>query len=332
MSIDRHRHTLNGATMGTRWSATFYATAATDLAAVRDALAQVVDRVDAQMSTWQPASDLMRFNAAPTDTWIALPAELLQVLDRGLAIGRASGGAFDVGLGDLVAAWGFGAAGDTPDADAIRRTRQVARSPAHATLELDLGAGRARKRAPCTLDLSGIAKGFAVDEMTRTLGIFGIGSALVALDGEVRACGMRPDGAPWVVAVEKPDHEVRSAWGTLALHDAAAATSGDYRHWLDVGGARLGHTMERARGGPVANGVASVTVVAATCTDADAWATALLVLGPEAGAPLARAHGLDALFLCRRGDQIVEFAVGERFASRSPVPIRVGSATRAASA
>lgn len=320
MSTDRHRHALSGATMGTRWSATFYATAATDLPALRHALAQVVDRVDAQMSTWKPLSDLMRFNAAPTGTWIALPAELLHVLDRGLAIGRASGGAFDVGLGHAVAAWGFGAAGGVPDAQAIRVARQALRSPAHATLELDLAAGRARKHAPCTLDLSGIAKGFAVDEMTRTLRTFGIGSALVAIDGEVKAHGARPDGTPWVVAVETPDYEVRGAWGTLALRDAAAATSGDYRHWIEVGTTRFGHTIDPSRGAPVSHGVASVTVVTEHCIDADAWATALLVLGPEAGALLARQYGLDALFICRREGDLFDIPVGRGFTGDRPAP------------
>ncbi|MCC6867595.1 MAG: FAD:protein FMN transferase, partial [Burkholderiales bacterium] len=213
MSTDPVRHVLNGPTMGTRWSATFYATAATDAAAVRRALAAVVDRIDTQMSTWKPASDLMRFNAAAPGSWVVLPPELLHVLDRGLAIGRASGGAFDIGLGDLVAAWGFGAARGVPDPAHIRAARQAPRPPTHATLELDRAAGRARKHAPCALDLSGIAKGFAVDEMMRTLRIFGIGSALVTLDGEVSAHGTRPDGTPWVIAIEKPDHDARSAWG-----------------------------------------------------------------------------------------------------------------------
>lgn len=299
--------------MGTRWSATFHATAATDPAAVHAALARVVDRVDAQMSTWRPESDLMRFNATEPGVWVALPAELMHVLDRGLAIGRASAGAFDIGLGDVVAAWGFGAAQRAPAAARLRAPRRFPRPPTHATLEVDLAAGRARKHAACTLDLSGIAKGFAVDAMTRMLRIFGIDAALVALDGEVRALGTRGDGAPWVVAVETPDHEVRSTWGTLALDDAAVATSGDYRHWVEVDGERLGHTMDPTRGAPVANGVASVSVVAANCTDADAWATALLVLGPEAGAALARRLRLDALFVCREGNALTEVAVGPRF-------------------
>ncbi len=304
--------------MGTRWSATFHATAVTDRVAVHAALARVVDRVDAQMSTWQPTSDLMRFNAAATGVWVTLPPELLHVLARGLAIGRASAGAFDVGLGDLVTAWGFGAAQRAPAAprSRVRVTRALPRPPAHATLELDVAAGRARKHAACTLDLSGIAKGFAVDGMLDALRIFGIDSALVALDGEVRALGTHPGGAPWRVAVEEPDYEGRRARGALALHDAAVATSGDYRHWVEVDGARLGHTMDRARGAPVANGVAAVTVVAANCTDADAWATALLVLGPEAGAPLARRHDLDVLFVCREGNALTEVGVGPRFETK----------------
>ena len=313
MSSELSRLALNGATMGTRWSALTYAPATTDAAALQAALAGAVDLVDRQMSTWKPTSDLMRLNAAPLGVWVPLPAELLFVVAKGLAIGRASDGAFDIGLGDLVDAWGFGPGGSRPDAAAVQSLLSGQRQPTHAVLELDETRGRVRKHAELRLDLSGIAKGFGVDEMMRVARSRGLDTVLVALDGELRACGAKPDGTPWAVAVEKPDYDRRSTLGVVALQDAAIATSGDYRRWVDVGPARLSHTMDRRRGGPLRSPVASVTVIAESCVEADAWATALLVLGPTEGSALASRCGLEALFVLRTDRGLSQVPVGTVF-------------------
>ena len=218
-------------------------------------------------------------------------------------------------MGDAVTAWGFGPEAAVPDRICAAMT--APRRPAHELLELDKMAGRVRKRAPIALDLNGIAKGYGVDRLAETLVGFGIASALVGIDGEMRAKGLRPDGEPWIVAVEAPDPERRAPHSIIALHDAAVATSGDYRHWVDVGGRRLSHTMDPARGGPLSASPASVTVVAATCVVADAWATALMVRGSLEGAELARRQNLDALFIDREGDQLRETLVGRLFETRS---------------
>lgn len=299
--------------MGTRWSALLYAPPEADIPALDIALARAVGRVDHQMSTWKPDSDLMRLNAASPGTWVSLPRELMRVLAKGLEIGRLSGGAFDVGVGRLVDAWGFGSAGSVPDKDAIRAALHERPPPTHTVLELDAPGARARKHGRFDLDLSGIAKGFAVDEMSRTMKAFGIRDALVGLDGELEASGTRPDGTPWRIAVEKPDYELRSPLGIIELQDAAVATSGDYRHWIEVGGTRLSHTMDRSRGGPADNGIASVSVVAPTCMEADAWATALMVLGPTDGKALARKYGFDALIVERSGVALRQTGIGRTF-------------------
>ncbi len=303
--------------MGTRWSALLYAPPATDIHALDIALARAVDRVDRQMSTWKPDSDLMRLNATSPGTWVSLPRELLLVLAKGLEIGRLSEGAFDVGVGRLVNAWGFGAAGSIPDKEAIRAALHERLPPTHTVLELDVPGRRARKHARFALDLSGIAKGFAVDEMMRTVKAFGISNGLVGLDGELEASGMKPDGTPWRIAVEKPDYELRSPLGAIELNDAAVATSGDYRHWIEVGGTRLSHTMDRSRGGPIDNAIASVSVVASNCTEADAWSTALMVLGPTEGLALAGKFGLDALLVERSGGSLRQIGIGRVFEAAS---------------
>ena len=312
------RTTLHGPAMGTRWSASVDTDATVDLVALQQNLAATVEQVDAQMSPWKPDSDLMRVNRAPVDVWVDLPAEMLEVLACALDICRLSAGAFDPGVGALVDAWGFGAVRDAPDAVAIKSARHVAPHPTHECLELDLLAGRARKRAPLQLDLCGIAKGYAVDRMAAVVQQHGVQQALLALDGELRAVGSQASGAPWAVALEQPEVGHRAVHGVIELQDLAVATSGDYRRYLEVGDARLAHNMDARRAAPVNNGVASVTVLARTCMQADAWATALLVAGPGEGLAMAQRMGLEALFLLRRPEGLVEMGLG-RFGS-SPVP------------
>ena len=314
MSTEPVRHALNGATMGTRWSALFFAKPDFNPVPVQEALEAAVDAVDAQMSTWKPDSDLMRLNAAPVGEWQRVPPDLAQVLALGLAIGRASGGAFDIGMGDAVRAWGFGPVAADPQA--IRAAMQAPHRPAHEVLDLD--GTWVRKTAPVTLDLNGIAKGYGVDRLAETIGAHGIRNALVGIDGEMRALGLRPDGTPWTIAVEAPDRDRRAPRSVLALQDAAVATSGDYRHWVTVNGRHLSHTMDPRRGAPLVTSPASVTVIAPTCATADAWATALMVMGVDAGAILARRCGLDALFLARdEAGGVQSLAVGRLFPAGS---------------
>ncbi|WP_297833516.1 FAD:protein FMN transferase [Thermomonas sp.] len=307
MSIELVRHVLNGPTMGTRWSAVFHARPMLDVQALRAALQEAVDAVDAQMSTWRADSALMQLNRAPVGTRVVVPNPLFQVLELGLSIGRRSLGAFDIGIGDAVDAWGFG-----PNAASERHIQTVMaaiRKPACEALEL--GSSTACKRAPITIDLNGIAKGYGVDELVRVLTGFGVVSGLVGVDGEMRALGPRPDGEPWAIAVESPVVGSRSIHSVLELEQGAVATSGDYRHCVTVNGRRLSHTMDPWRGLPLASSPASVTVLAPTCAEADAWATALMVLGPEDGLDLAIRQGLSALFLMRSDDgKLASFSCG----------------------
>lgn len=317
---DPRRLALHGPTMGTRWSVTCDAAPDTDVQALQTALAAAVQRVDVQMSPWLPGSDLNRLNHAPVGAWVTLPAEILEVLVCALDVCRLSACAFDPAAGALVDAWGFGAVRDAPDAEAIRTATSaapVARTPTYEALELDSGMLRARKHAPVHLDLCGIAKGYAVDRMADVLRQNGVPHALVALDGELRAVGGQADGQPWAVAVESPETGRRAVHSVVELQDLAVATSGDYRHYLQVGDARLAHTMDTRRGAPVRNEVASVTVLARQCMHADAWATALLVAGPGEGLALAQRMGLEVLWMLRRGNGLVTLGL-VRFGSGAP--------------
>jgi len=289
----------SGETMGTRYSARFHAPPGADVRAISAALATAVTAVDRQMSNWQADSDLSRLNREAPHAWVSIPTNLATVLTRALEIGRETGNAFNVGVGDLVNHWGFGPAG-RPGTPAPRAGSKP-RLPLHDLLEIDGAGCRARKHGPVALDLCGIAKGFGVDELARVLDANGIGSWLVGIDGEMRARGVKPDGSPWAIALEAPQDERREAMAVIELEDAAVATSGDYRHWAVVGGQRISHTMDPRTGTPLRSALASVTVVAPRCMDADAYATALMVLGDAAGRDLAQRLGLDALFVRRDG-------------------------------
>lgn len=282
---------LEGRSMGTGWRVTLDGPVPE-----RDRLhaecQATVDLVDRQMSTWKPDSDLMRLNAAPLGEWVALPPELLFVLKTGLQVSHLTDGAFEMNLGDAVRAWGF--IDTAPSLAAIRAASAAPRVA--ATRALELGNGCARATATLSLDLSGIAKGYAVDRLADLMTARGLTHALCEIDGELRATGPRRDGSPWSVAVQDPTAD--AAHSVFSLSDGAIATSGDYRHFVTVRGARLSHTMDPKRGAPLVDAPASVTVLAPTCMMADAMATALMVMGPKAAA-FATTHGIQALVLMR---------------------------------
>lgn len=292
------RHALSGETMGTRYSALLYAEPGTNLGKLNTSLQDAVDRVDQQMSTWKRDSDLNRLNDAPIGSWVDVPSQLMEVLGTVLEIGRTSNGAFDIAVGELVSAWGFG---PPSDQTAGFRPSSVPSISALDALGLDQARGRACRSAHFRLDLSGIAKGYGVDEMARVMNSFGISAWLVGIDGEMRARGTKPDGSLWAVAHERPDRHIREAMGVIELQDMAVATSGNYRHGRDVGGKWVSHTMNPRTNAPLENAVASVTVLAPTCMAADAWTTAFMIAGPELGLDQARAMKMDVIFVLDDG-------------------------------
>ena len=297
---------LSGATMGTSWHVTYLPLAdGVEPEALQAELEALLVAVNDSMSTWQPDSEISRFNRSAPGAWVAISASFAEVVAEALAVGELTGGAYDVTVGPLVELWGFGPARpriDVPSAAAIReRQQQVGQQ----FLELDLEQGRMRRLRDVELDLSSIAKGYAVDVLAEALLAQQITDFLVEVGGEMRLSGSSPRGDAWRVAVERPQPGARSVALGIALTDAAVATSGDYRNYFEVDGRRYSHSIDPRTGRPVAHDLVSVTVIAADCMGADAWATALTVLGAEQALALAEDQGLAVYLLRRDGERIV---------------------------
>jgi thiamine biosynthesis lipoprotein len=303
----RAHFSVAGSAMGTSWSVKV-ADAGLDDAqqrAIADAVAASIERIDALMSTWRKDSELSALNALPQGQAFELAPETFRVFEIAQRVSELSDGAFDVTVSPLVDAWGFGAGTRVlePVRPAADELRSLTARVGYRKLELDRVAGSITKRAAgVECDLSAVAKGFAVDAVAMALHDLGVQAFLVELGGELRAAGVRRDGAVWRVAIEEPDAGGRRIHRVVALHDAAMATSGDYRNYYELEGRRVSHTIDPRSGEPIAHRLASVTVIHPEAAQADAWATALNVLGPEAGYSLARAQGLAAYFLIRNPD------------------------------
>jgi thiamine biosynthesis lipoprotein len=296
---------LQGETMGTTYSLLVApGTAELDQAAVAALVEEVLAEADERLSTWNAASELSALNRQEAGTWIPVSPTLFEVLEAAREVSERTGGAFDVTVGPLVELWGFGTgAGRGEGAPDTAEIAQALESTGYGKFQLRSAPPELRKATSALqLDVGAIAPGYAVDRIARGLDALGARDYLVEIGGEVRARGRSPAGRPWRVAVEAPVSGERRAYAIVELDDGSVSTSGDYRDFRHVGGRRISHTIDPRSGRPVEHGLASVTVVHESAMLADAYATALMVLGPQAGFDLAEQLGLAALFIERRED------------------------------
>lgn len=290
-------HTLYGETMGTRWRVDLVAGIGAPLHALHAGVQARLDAVVAQMSDWEPASDISRYARAEAGSWQVLPEACFSVLQHALAVAAASDGAFDPTIAPLVEAWGFGARGHGGSMPSAGRLASARVRTGWQRIALQPDTRSVLQPGGLQLDLSAIAKGHGVDAVVEWLRAAGVAAALVDVGGELRGYGCKPDGTAWRVLVEATPDDDRAPVVVLVLDNRAAATSGDGWHRFDAEGRRYPHTLDARSGVPVAHRTRAVTVVAATAMDADAWATALLVMGSDAGHAFAQVHGLAARFV-----------------------------------
>lgn len=291
-------HEFTGLTMGASWSVLVNAG---ELPLSRQQLQAefdvVLTRVNTAMSTYLPGSELSRINNTESTGWLTVSASLMRVLQAARDINRLTRGAFDITAGPLVNTWGFG-----PERDFTvpgeQRIITALRLVGQGKLRLDAAAPALKKaHGGMYIDLSAIAKGFAVDEIAGYLDRQQLTNYLVEIGGEIRARGVNDKNRPWQIGIENPIAGQRAVRKIIRLENMAMATSGDYRNYFEQDGSSYSHTIDPRTGRPVAHGLASVTVLHPSTMLADAWATGLLVLGPEKGYATALENGLAAYFI-----------------------------------
>lgn len=279
-----------------------------DLHALHAGIEACLDRVVAQMSTWELDSDISRFNSSAAGTWQPLPLEFFTVLCCALETARDSEGAFDPTIGAAVAAWGFGSAAGGGGVPEERELASAQAGLGWQRISLDTGCMGALQPGGAMLDLSAIAKGYGVDLVARYLREKGIAAALIEVGGELYGYGRKPDDTSWQVLVEtapgtdSDDEQVC----VIELEGIAVATSGDHWNAFEQGGTRYSHTLDPRSGKPVENPAVAVSVIASDAMHADAWATALTVMGLEFGYRFAQERNLAARFVVRDDCGVVE--------------------------
>ena len=291
---------LRGLTMGTSWQVQCYVNARQSDECLQAGIQAQLDEVVAQMSPWEEDADITRFNRAPAHSWHVLPPAFFKVLQHSLFVAEQTGGAYDPNIGQLANLWGFGPAGKisiAPDEIAIH---SALRSGNWQQIQINRDNQSVRQSGHIQLDLCSTAKGFGVDQVARYLQQMDIESYLVEVGGELRGLGCKPDGQPWWVTLEDIAEQVQETTHVVALHGLSIATSGDTNRYFMHEGKRYSHTIDPRTGYPVEHGVAAVTVLHAECMIADALATAMTVMGLEAGMQYAKQLHAAARFVVRK--------------------------------
>ena len=298
--------TMGGAIFGTSWSLTYLDVSdEVDPAAVRAEIESVFELVNSSMNHYQSTSLISRFNTLPADAPVEVDWDFAYVLSTALTLTEATGGAYDVTVSALSELWGFGPAGPT------RFPTQAAITDAMRTVGIEQLSWQpetrllAKKVPGLALDFSSLAKGYAVDLGADALDEVGILHYMLEIGGEVRVRGSSPRGDAWRIAVESPLAEARGGvQAALAVTNVGIATSGDYRNFFEHEGRRYSHLINPLTGYPIQHDLVSVTVVHGSAMMADAWATALTVMGSTQALAVAEQRDLAVYLLRRSGSEL----------------------------
>ncbi|MCP5161879.1 MAG: FAD:protein FMN transferase [Hahellaceae bacterium] len=294
---------FDGSTMGTTYHIKVVLPSnAKSLENIGKGVDKALNDVDMSMSTYKKTSELSRFNQSPIDSWFPVSEDTMRVVKLAQSISAKSKGQYDTTVGPLVNLWGFGPMARPeviPDQDQILALKQKV---GYEKLAFREDPPALRKSADIYVDLSSVAKGYAVDKVAEFLEASSAPDYLVEVGGEIRAAGHKPGGAPWVLAIESPASESRSVFRKIKVTGIGLATSGDYRNYYEEAGVRFSHTIDPFTGRPIQHKLASVSVIAKTCAEADALATALLVMGEERGYEFALSNNIAAYFIYRTSD------------------------------
>jgi thiamine biosynthesis lipoprotein len=290
--------TISNLTMGTSYSIKIVANDIKyDKRALKKDIETILAKINQAMSTYIDDSELSRFNHTKSTAWQSISDDLYEVIEHGIRISILSDGAFDITVGPLVNLWGFGPDPFTQNIPSDLEIAFIKQHTGYAKLSFDKSSKLIAKSDPdIMLDLSGIAKGYAVDKIAQYLDGHGFNNYLVEIGGELIGKGTNAAEQSWKIGIEKANPLSRIVQAIVGLDNIAMATSGDYRNYFEKDGVRYSHTINPVTGKPITHTLASVTVLTASAMHADALATAFMVSGPEKSLSLANELGV-ALYM-----------------------------------
>lgn len=315
-SVDAETLKLNGTTMGSYYAITIDGAAESNAEDIQTEIDAILADVNRQMSTWDPESEISRFNQSESTDWFPVSPGFAEVVLEAIRLHKFTGGAFDPTVAPLIDLWGFGA--KRPKSFPTQEAIDLARSKTGMQfIEARQDPPSIRKtRSDLTLNLSSLAPGFGTDRLSERLTKLGYPAHVVDISGEVRTGTLKANGEKWRLGVESPFGEMQRV---IELTEKSVSTSGNYRNYFVYKGVRYSHTIDPATGQPVMNPPASVSVLSDKCMTTDGLATGLMVMGTEKGIRFAKQHGLSVLFLDVVDENtIVEHATGE-FQAAAPL-------------
>ena len=292
-----HEHEFSGQIMGTYFRVKMLGDKKENLQALDADIEYALGLVNQSMSNYIESSEINQFNRMSAHQRMALSADFAQVIGESIELAKLSGGAFDVTISPLINAWGFGEQGSIERQPSPTQLKQIAQRIGYQHLNFQQGT-LSKLVDGLELNVSAIAKGYAVDKVSELLASAGIDDFMVDIGGEIRANGVNLQGKGWQIAIEQPSL-LGGVQQLLSLKDQAIATSGDYRNFLIVDGEQFSHTINPVSLAPSLHKLASVSVIAERCSRADALATAIMVMGEEQGFAFAQKHQLAAYMLVR---------------------------------
>ena len=299
---------LNGLTMGTTYSVKINAdNAFVEKNQISDDIDEILSEINQSMSTYIKESELSNINFSTISDWQSISDDLFEVIDHAINVSLKTNGAFDITIAPLVNLWGFGPdklQNKIPTDEIIELTKQ---NTGYKKISIDKSLKKISKLDPnLHIDLSGIAKGFAVDKIARYLDKRGFKNYLVEIGGELIGKGLNKDNEIWQIGIENPDNNSDTIKRIIQLKDMAMATSGNYMNYFEKDGVRYSHTINPVTGKPIKHKLASVTVLDNSAMNADALATAFMVLGSEKALSLANNLEIAIYLIIKDGKRFEE--------------------------
>jgi len=290
--------------MGTDYRITVRSNESVEATTLQQAALEAMQAVNQSMSTYIADSELNRLNRAPANQEFKLSNDLANVLTQAQSVSKSSNGAFDTTIAKAINLWGFGVDGRvsvTPSDDQLTELRADVGYQKLQLVESSNGVSALKQTDGLQVDLSAIAKGYAVDKVANAFSELGVNNYLINIGGELRAKGQNSEGMAWRVGIEKP-HLLGGIQQVIALKNQAIATSGDYRNYIEIDGQRFSHTLNPVTLKPVLHRLALVSVLNTSSSMADALATAMMSMGEETALDFAKTNKLAAYFVIRRAN------------------------------